>query len=668
MLCSVNIVYAQKDTTFYERVGLLQDLFNNTVYDPVEFQDTSTNIIHSISTLKRTKTIASRAEYLEKRLEYTQKDYGLSITGGYLENFNPEIGTIDDNLVFNRRFNAGVEWQILDNGFFENKAQARILEDQIIRDQLKGQLTEESFHYLLRFDQTIYTFNKVKIELLEARKASLQEQYTVIEELVLLKKLPKEDLIKIDSRLAEVQSMLGIYQSYNEYLGIEDDSLEFDPKNLPLIDLQYDKIFGMIGAQTDSILATRDYQDYYSWYHQIGLKAYAKYNYYDLVNNNNRSFISAGVNFSIPIPFNTKLKNEIESTKYLYDNERMIQERSSLHEDILNTGYEFRYKLKQFVSFYQKRKVFRERMRIEQVKVRMGDNNIDPKLGLELYDDLLSIDIELVDLLQNLYLKALKVHSKIPNVDIREIITVQPAEEINEYIDNKERSVYVWSKTFDDYSPEFLAEYVIYNEFEKVIIAVQKIDTIPEKKTFMQYASANAEIHFMLGNNKLFFEKDMHGYMQGILDAYPEIEPTGFHIDVEPHTFDDYKSRKQEYLNEYIEYIGNISTFCEEKGLELSISIPTHYGIEVIEALFPKVNAIYFMCYENVDTEFLTRKITPFIDNSTPKIVLAFRTEDFDNRIGMENKMKAMYDKTSLRKFAYHDLRRLIEFDRISVE
>ena len=38
------------------------------------------------------------------------------------------------------------------------------------------------------------------------------------------------------------------------------------------------------------------------------------------------------------------------------------------------------------------------------------------------------------------------------------------------------------------------------------------------------------------------------------------------------------------------------------------------------------------------------------------------------NRIGMENKMKEMYDKTSLRKFAYHDLRRLIEFDRKSVE
>lgn len=666
---SAKCLHAQKDTTFYSQVNELQDLFINTKYKPVQFSDTSTTIIRSISKLTRTNQVASRADYLQKRLELAKKDYGLAVTGSYLENFNPEVGTIDDNLVFNRRFNVGMEWQVLDNGYFENKVQAKILEDRIIRDQLQRDLSREGFHYLLRFDQTIFTFNKVKIELLEKRKSSLLFQRGVIEELVLLKKLKKEELIKIDTRLAEVQSMLDIYESYNAYLGLEDDdSLAFSSENLPLIDLNYAKIFDLIDGQTDSLLDSRVYDDYYSWYHQIGLKAFVRYNYYDLVSNNNRTFVSAGFNFSIPLPFNTKLQNEIESTRWLYDNDRLVQERASLHEDVLNMGYEFRYKLKQFVGFYQKRKIFVERLRIEKVKVRMGDNNIEPRLGLELYDDLLSIDIELVDLLQNLYLKALKIHSKIPHADIGEIIVSQPVEQINEYVANKNNSVYVWSKTFEQYSPEFLAEYVMYNEFDKIVIAAQKVDTIPEKIKFMEYASENAEIHYMLGNNKLFYESDIQSYVDGVVKAYDGIKPKGVHLDIEPHTFEDYKENKQRYQNEYVNLVGLVSEYCKEKGLELSISIPLHYELTTVERLIPLVDHIYFMCYENVNPEFIFKKTVPFVDNAGDKIVFAFRTEDFENRIGMENIMKTMYEKTSLRQFAYHDLRRLIEFDRKSVE
>jgi hypothetical protein len=662
------VSHAQTDSLFISKVKKLQSLFDDTNYKPLKFGDTSLAVIAEISKMQRNGNDLSRSLYLEKQLELAQRDYGVSVTGGYLENINPSIGDLEDNIFYQRKFNLGAEWDLLKNGFFENKVKARILEDRILREQMGQDAAVESYNYLKRFDHTIYTFNLVKIQLLHARRTQLEKQYKTISELVYLKRLKKEDLITLDTRLSEVESLIHVYKSYNDYLVPENDSLEFDIKNLPLIDLDYTKIFNLLGEQTDSLLSTRVYEDYYSWYHQISLKSYAKYSFYDLVDDGSRSFFSAGLNFNIPIPFNTRLKNEVANEKYKYDNERLVQNRINLHEEILSTAYEFRYKLKQFISFYQKRKLFMERLRVEKVKVSLKDNNIDPLTGLELYDDLLQIDIELVDLLQNLYLKALKVHSKIPHADIRDVIKYQTTDQINQYVDNKKRSVYVWSKTLTEYSPEFLSEYCIYNEFSQVIVSTSLTNASLDKIKFMQYAQENAEVHFMLGENKLFYSDDIEGYLNKILEKYKDVKPAGIHVDIEPHTFAEWNTEKQKVISQYLELMGKISTYCKAHDLKLAVSIPLHYGQEVVDKLLALCDEVYFMCYENIKTTYIVNKVKPFVDNAKGKIVLALRTEDFANRIEMEEKIKELKMQTSLNAFAYHDLNRMVSFDRKNIE
>ena len=669
LLLPGSIMYAQSDTTFFAGVRDLQKMFDETNYQPIQFQDTSLAIIDNISKRRSSSTTFDRSVYLEKQKELIERDYGLAITGGYTENIDPTVNDLDDNLIYSRKIGMGVEWSLLNNGFYENRVQARILEDKIQRNQMMNDATSESYHFLERFDYTIFIFNKVKIDLLHKRRDQLQSQYDIIENLVLLKMLKKEDVINIQTRLAEVESLINVYQSYNDYLAVNEDSISFDYSNLPLIDLNYESIFSMMGMQTDSLLSTNVYTNYYSWYHQITLGTYFKYNYYDLLGPESRSFFSAGLNFSVPIPFNHKLQNEVEAERWKYENEKLVQGRIDLQENILNIGYEFRYKLKQFVGFYQKRKIFMERLRIEKVKVRLGDANVDPLAGLELYDDLLQIDIELVDLLQNLYLKALKIHSAIPHADIRDVVKTQSTKELSQYIDKKERSVYVWSKTFEDYSPVFLAEYVIYNEFEKVVVAVHENDSLKkEKELFMNYAAENGDVYFMFGNNDMMFEKDVEGQINKILNEYKAITPKGIHLDIEPHTFDNWATEKQILLNQYIEYVGKVSTVCKAKKLELSISIPLYYGPEAVDKLLVLVDYIYFMCYENIKTDYLVNKLTTYIDNGKDKIVVALRTEDFVNRIEMEAKIKEIEKLTGITRFAYHDLRRMVAFDRKSIE
>jgi len=662
-------VNAQSDSLFSLKINELLELFNTASYLPVKFVDTNMVVLRTIANSKSNNANIYKSNYLEKQKELTEKDYGLFASGSYQENINPTVADLNDNLIYNRKFSVGINWRILKDGYFDNQISAKLLEDRIEREKLKNEQSNQSAYYLARFDQTIYVFNKLKIELLNQREKSLNKQYKLINELVLLKKLPKEDLIRIETRLAEVQSLKKVYASYNNYLNIKQDTLSFNLNNLPLIDLNYQKIFETIEQQTQTVLGNNAYQNYYKWYHQIGLKTYVRYNYYNLINSNYRDFVATGVNITVPLPFNTKLKNEITQEKWKYDNERLQNQRNSLHEDVLNVAYEFRYKLKQFIAFYQKRILIEEKYRIENVKVRLGDKNIDPMGGLDLIDDIVRVDIELIDLLQNMYLKALKIHSKIAYAKIEDVVVNKPIQSLNQYGNTKNKGVYVWSKVFAQNSAGFLAEYVTYNNFSKVIVAGSKHDTLLTSKIkFAQFTDQKVDYYIMFGSNKLFYNDSINKYIAGVVANYKDVEIKGVHLDIEPHTFETWKTDRMKLLNRYIELIGYVSSYCKNNNLLLEISIPLYYNPDVVDKLFKKVDRIYFMAYENVKNEYIERKIKTFSDFAKDKITIALRTEDFNNRIEMENKMDTLEYITNIHNFTYHDLGRLIQMDKDNIK
>lgn len=657
--------HAQEDELLRSKIEELTGLFRDFDYDPIAFQDTSLDVIREISKLEDVSYFPDRSIYLQKRAEQLEKDLGVEAVVNYIENFNaispPDLG---QDFGYTRRVQMGMQWEMLDGGYFENQVRAQMLEDRILREKFSNDIAKESQYYLERFDQTVYTFNRLKLDLLKVRLVELRKQHRLIRDLVFLKKLKKEHLIRVEIRLSEVESLINVYKSYNDYLEVEVDSIAFGSEDLPLIDLDYDAIFKLVGAQTDSLLEGAEYVEYFKWYHQIGLRPFMRYNYYDQQTDTDRSFFSAGLNLTVPLQFDTQLDNEVEHERWKYENERFTRDRAQLHEDVLNTAYEFRYQMKRFVDRYQTRKLTNERLRIEKAKLRLSQLSVDPFEGLDLYDDLLESDIELVEMLQGLYLKALKIHTKIPGTSIDDIIKSQSAGDLYEYVTTKKRDIYIWSKTFENYAGDFLAEYAVYNEFGKLIVAVSDKDTSSQKKLFMQYANENSEVYFMLGNNKLFYNPDITGYLSRVLKEYDKVKPEGIHLDIEPHTFPNWDTDRRDLLNKYVILVSEVSRFCKKNDLKLEISVPKHYDTFIMDQLFQLTDKVYFMCYENVETDFLVRKLKPYTDKYADKVVIALRTEDFANRLEMENKIDDLQDELKVSEFAYHDLQRIIGFDK----
>ena len=107
--------FSQVDSIFSVKTKALQELFSERNYEAVQFSNTSIQVIKSISLDKRDDENTTNSTYLEKQKELLKRDNGLSLTGSYLENFNADIADLNDNLVYTRKFQAGINWNILKN-------------------------------------------------------------------------------------------------------------------------------------------------------------------------------------------------------------------------------------------------------------------------------------------------------------------------------------------------------------------------------------------------------------------------------------------------------------------------------------------------------------------------------------------------------------------------
>lgn len=667
-VCAFLPGYAQqKDSVLTEKIAELTALFGDFSYQPLTFEDTSLYVIRGISKIEKLENFPDRSTYLDNRAQQLEQDLGVDVVGGYVQNFNLDpIEDLQQNINYQRRLQVGVEWDILDNGYFDNQVQAQMLRDRIEREKLSNDVTREGQYYLHRFDQSVYTFNLLKMDVLNNRLEALRNQHKLIRDLVLLRKLKKEHLIEVELRIAEVESLVQVYESYAEFLRMDDSGPRFKELDLPIIDLNYEKIFTLLNQQTDSLMAGQSYQPYYKWYHEVGLRPFLRWSYYDLADatQEDRAFFSAGLNFRVPLNFDSDLNNQVEHERWIYENERFTSNRAQIHEDVINTAYEFRFELKRFVNNYQSRRLLNEKLRIERAKLRLSHMAPDPFVGMDIYDELMEVDMELLESLQRLYLKALKIHTRIPGSKIEDLIKSQSTGDLYDYIDQDKRSVYIWSKTFEDYAPDFIAEYAIYNEFDKLIVAVSDKDTLTDKKNFLKHVQDEKEVYFMLGNNKLFSHPEITSYLSDVMSNYQAVAPKGIHVDIEPHTFPNWKTDRSQLLDEYVVLIEKISEFCATNNLKLEVSVPKHYDRPIMDKVYALVDKVYFMCYENVDTDFLVRKLQAYIDLYIDKTVIALRTEDFDNRLDMENKAAELKERLEINEFAFHDMRRMINYDR----
>lgn len=605
------------------------------------------------------------------KAEILRKDWGLKFATGYLENFNPSFND-DDNLIYNRRVQAGVNWDILHSGYFENKTLAKVqeIENLILQSALLTGNKNENL--TVKWNEIIYLFNLQKIKLLEERALLIEKQNEAAQKLFLSKYITKETYLENEKRLAEIKSMNKIYVDFNEQL----KGIGIHPKDefvFPLIDIRYEILFTQTELNTiqnDTLLELIREKNLLQskWINQVNLGTFLRYNYYDLITTSpgSRAFMSAGINLSLPITFSKETQKKYIEVKSQNEYQKLLKQDDSQQANMLDDAYEFRYKLKQYVVFYHKKQLFEEILRKENARRTIDPLSFNPFKILSMQDDILSIDMELVELKQTMYLKLLKILSRKQNLQVHNTITPLVLPDKIEYINPIFKSIYVWSSAFEQYDPSFIAEYVRFHDIKKAAISFgnKKETQSAIISGIQQLKQNNVEIEFLIGDND-FADKKLETYFEGKnLDL---ALLNWIHIDYEPHTKPDWNEKKNNYLSNFFQKLQEARAFCDANKLKLVIAIPLHYPENEVKEYLKLCDQVCFMAYENVKTSYISNKLTPY-ENNKAKISIALRTNDFEGRAQMETTINELSKLTGITSYYLHDLKRCVEWDENAVD
>jgi len=618
-------------------------------------------------------------ELLIKRNKLQQriykKDVGLSLGGAYQENLGTPFVSPDEAVVFRRKFQVGLEWDILKGGLFDNRNKIKALQNDIVFLESGNSKSfnpqQSSLQYYTRI---IAWFNIHKIAILNTRKELINSQNQIAKVLWELKQLTGDAYLKSEQHKTHINTQYKLYNSYNEdskkIRG--NDSVIFTPN---LFDLDFGKIITHIDSlkiRSDSfVVYEKPHPGLNNYYNEMSLKAYTRYNYYDVFNNAsvNRNFISFGLNLSAPLTFNSKEKNEIDDINYKlkffqYNNASATNESMNTEYFILNLLYEYRYKLNQYFTLLEKRKLFEELLRTEKVKQKMGDVEFNPNTAIYILDDYWANAIEIMDLHQQLYGTLLNICEKVPTLNINSVIKpINKSDYIGITAANPSKSIYIWSKSFKEHGAAFISDYVKLNSFTDLLISYRSDKNyVSELNDFINNSGAY-KIHLMIGQNKLL------GYsMQPLLDSMKaNISPAkihGIHLDIEPHTMADFKENKEEYFTKYLTLLNESEKFARANNLKLSVSIPLNYPENILNNIFSKCDRVYLMAYENVSPDFIAKKTEEEKQTGKSKIILALRAKDFETRDGMEK----LFSGLGITNIAYHDLESMYELDKKSIQ
>lgn len=609
------------------------------------------------------KAMLLRSNKLQQSIN--SKDLGFHFIVNYQENFNSPFVDPDEIVVFKRRAITGLDWDILKNGFYDNKLKNKVLKVDYKLIERKSYSENLNKFQNIKTEQLIRYFNEKKINILNTRDSLNKQQIPIIEKLWSIKHITKDNYLKTIQNTTDINAQYNLYRNYNQAEISNKQKFDFE---LPLLDIDLVSLL-----QKSNLLLLDSSLSYYqknakyksSYIADISLKAYTRYNYYDVYNSNlpNRSYVSVGMNLSVPLTFNQKDKKELYLIQSQLANYKEEESQQDFQTILLNYYYEYQYKLKQFKNLYHKRLVYLELMRTERAKQALTDFEFNPNTALFILDDFWSNSIELLDLKQDMYKIILSLKTKLPDVNISEYTKPLTLSNLNIASSNPPfKAVYIWSDAFKNHSENVINEYCKVNEFNKLLISYNT--TKLHLQNVKQFISKNytSSIHLMVGSNKLL-NTGIAGYLDTLKQNISLKQIKGIHLDIEPHTQPNFKENQVELFIAYIKILKQAKQFAIDNKLELSVSIPLSYPENVLQEINKVCDNVYLMVYENIDEDFVTRKSKEEITIFKDKCVFAIRTKDFASRTEMDSYLKKM----NFKKTAYHDLDDLIKFDNSSI-
>ncbi len=585
------------------------------------------------------------AKALKMEAQQYQSNYGVSFRGGYTSgNINDNTGDPDAYLE--------LSWDLWRQGYAENKRRARSLEQQANVSQLRARLAQQKLEGQCRRYQVNQAFSGLLSYLLSLKLALMEPVYHIEKRAYFKNWSYLDDLLVSDQDLRLLKEELA-YLNNSPYM----DAALNKVTNLPVIDLNIQAL----------IKAIRE-DDRFKKIQQLEKKALSdKLNVADNdrlrlfvrkqfdVGNVNDEGVVAGVRFSIPLEKRTKLAEKyrlahLDSKSELQAWERISRTRvayQSLREQLRRTVKQ-QYRLLRA----------NERLRRTLIQKQL-DDEVQLASAVSRLRSSLDASIELVRAKEELYRRANQVFLVASIKFDAGLIKVTALNENTYRARAGERSIYLWSKSFNQFSNDNIFAFLKAKNISRVLLSAGRKVKPKKMLRFIQQAGRqDIKVESIIGPNNLFFSKN-HLAAAIKVSAAAQLSDA-VHLDIEPHTFKDYKQNKASYLKQYIDMLRAIRK--QSPNIKLSVAVPFHWPEAIYAALDSLVDRVYVMDYGSTKANTLARRLQPALKNiAKNKIIPVLRVTDFDTEWQIEKMINTLQQRTGLKNYSLHTFQRFMQ-------
>jgi hypothetical protein len=599
-------------------------------------------------------------QYYTLKQKYLKSDLGVRFTGNYNNNLKGGFAE-DEDIYYNQRTYLGLEWNVMQTGSIGNRKKLAALENEKQIDLIK--LKEENIkkEYFFTHQYITASFVNAQNPYLQQRLEVLWGLFDIYQELFYLKRVEWERLLKIKGEIKKVELLLKRNDQIIENAGFEKKEL-LNVDDLSVFGINTDNVLhGIPLEKYDSLKyalkinnLNNTYEDYVD---NVNIRPYVRYNFYDFLSTNARSYPSAGVTLNLPVSKSTGKKDLVKVEKQMLTDE-FNQEKDQIYTDVLNLTRLYEEKIQDFVYLVYQRDLLKERISRELKKREINLLGFNGIKALGYFDEFLDYQAGILDKKKDIYLRLLDVCYAAKGEDPHQYL-----EKLGYDLSYKNfpgtRSVYLWSNLFNVMNNDHLISFMRDREIDHVLISLGKLTDTKKLKDFIHKMDVYG-IHSagLIGNNALVNHSDKE-----ILDYLSPFKAYGLnaiHLDVEPHTFDDYDKNKDAYLSNLLSVYKTAADWCHSNGMDLSVSVPFYYPESVIDKAFDICDQVYIMNYNVKNEQQLVERLDVFSQAKyRKKLVVSIRPSDFTTLKDLDYTLLHIIKDTGIEKYCFNDLRGL---------
>ena len=229
--------------------------------------------------------------------------------------------------------------------------------------------------------------------------------------------------------------------------------------------------------------------------------------------------------------------------------------------------------------------------------------------------------------------------------------------------DDSLRGVYIWSKTFEDYSRKTLLDRAAHFGCREIFLSYPKSMDPAAAFLFLRDAHARGFIVHGVVTDTSWLDPSKRSAVTERIQEIVALPFDGLHVDIEPHTMDEWEDQQDLLTERFIDLLAHFRSSVPGNW-QLSVALMPTFPETALARIYSLVDRVGAMIYGIESPERIIVKLNPFLKRGEEKTQLLLRPVDFDSPAELSRCINRVLRVTGIWKVAFHDLERWISWEK----